>query len=277
MGPQGTVPGGTSRVLAFQTPSYYPAPDSARDHARSSRRPPAEDDSPWRANPKSASPSSAWASGPSSSRSTRPTPTPRCTPSAGANKELDECGDQFGIDRRATPTSTSCSRTRTSTPSTSTRPIPDHAPQSIAALKAGKHVACTVPMATTIDECRQIVEAQRQTGKVYMMMETVVYSREYLFVKELYDRASSAASSSSAAATSRTWTAGPATGRACRRCGTPRTASARAWRLVGKHAEQRRLPRLGPHPRGADRQVRQPVRHRDGDVQDPRQRRLSPR
>lgn len=67
-------------------------------------------------------------------------------------------------------------------------PIGDHAPQSIAALKAGKHVASTVPAATTIDECRQIVEAQRKSGKVYMMMETVVYSREYLFVKELYDK-----------------------------------------------------------------------------------------
>ena len=67
-------------------------------------------------------------------------------------------------------------------------PIADHAPQSIAALKAGKHVASTVPAATTIDECRQIVEAQRQSGKVYMMMETVVYSREYLFAKELYDK-----------------------------------------------------------------------------------------
>ena len=39
-----------------------------------------------------------------------------------------------------------------------------------------------------------------------------------------------AGSSSSAAATSRTWTAGRTTGRACRRCSTPRTASARAWR-----------------------------------------------
>ncbi len=67
-------------------------------------------------------------------------------------------------------------------------PIPDHGPQTIAALKAGKHVACTVPMGTSIDECRQIVELQRQTGKVYMMMETVVYSREYLFAKELYDK-----------------------------------------------------------------------------------------
>jgi predicted dehydrogenase len=59
---------------------------------------------------------------------------------------------------------------------------------SIEALNAGKHVACTVPMATSIDECRQIVAAQRKSGKTYMMMETVVYSREYLFVKELYDK-----------------------------------------------------------------------------------------
>lgn len=66
-------------------------------------------------------------------------------------------------------------------------PIPDHARQSVAGLKAGKHVACTVPMGTTVEECRQIVEAQRASGKNYMMMETVVYSREFLFVKDLYD------------------------------------------------------------------------------------------
>src|SRR5436190_1474866 len=34
-------------------------------------------------------------------------------------------------------------------------PIPDHAWMSLEALKAGKHVMCTVPMATTVDECRQ--------------------------------------------------------------------------------------------------------------------------
>lgn len=67
-------------------------------------------------------------------------------------------------------------------------PIPDHAPMSIAALKAGKHVMCTVPMATTIDECREICELVKKTGLKYMMAETVVYSREYLYVKELYDK-----------------------------------------------------------------------------------------
>ncbi len=67
-------------------------------------------------------------------------------------------------------------------------PIPDHGPQTVKALKAGKHVACTVPMATSQEQIREIVELQRKVGKTYMMMETVVYSREYLFAKDLYDR-----------------------------------------------------------------------------------------
>jgi predicted dehydrogenase len=67
-------------------------------------------------------------------------------------------------------------------------PIPDHAPMSIAALEAGKHVLCTVPMATTVDECRRIVALVHQTGRKYMMAETVVYSREFLFLKEMYAR-----------------------------------------------------------------------------------------
>jgi len=67
-------------------------------------------------------------------------------------------------------------------------PIQNHAEQSIKALRAGIHVACTVPMATTVEECRQIVEAVKETGLTYMMMETVIYSREFLFVKELYEK-----------------------------------------------------------------------------------------
>ena len=66
-------------------------------------------------------------------------------------------------------------------------PIPNHAEQSIKALRAGKHVACTVPMATSVADCQAIVQACRESGKKYMMMETVVYSREFLFVKELYE------------------------------------------------------------------------------------------
>ena len=65
-------------------------------------------------------------------------------------------------------------------------PIHLHASQSIAALKAGKHVACTVPAATSVEECRGIAEAAKSSGKNYMMMETAIYTREFLFVRELY-------------------------------------------------------------------------------------------
>jgi predicted dehydrogenase len=67
-------------------------------------------------------------------------------------------------------------------------PIPDHAWMSIQALKAGKHVMCTVPMATTIEECDQICQLVADTGRKYMMAETVVYSREFLFIKEMYQK-----------------------------------------------------------------------------------------
>jgi predicted dehydrogenase len=102
-------------------------------------------------------------------------------------KGLDECGERYGIKARYTDY-----RELLKDPNVDAvhinSPIPDHAWMSVEALKAGKHVACTVPMGTSIDECRQIVDAQRKSGKIYMMMETVVYSREYLFVKELYDK-----------------------------------------------------------------------------------------
>ncbi len=104
-----------------------------------------------------------------------------------SKKDLDECGDKFGIKARYTSFDDLLKDPNVDAVHINS-PIADHAPQSIAALQAGKHVASTVPAATTVDECKQIVEAQRKSGKVYMMMETVVYSREYLFVKELFDK-----------------------------------------------------------------------------------------
>lgn len=63
--------------------------------------------------------------------------------------------------------------------------LADHAEHVITALDAGKHVACTVPMALTFDDIQRIIDAQARSGKVYMMMETAVYTREYLFAEEL--------------------------------------------------------------------------------------------
>ncbi|MHC4286117.1 MAG: Gfo/Idh/MocA family protein, partial [Planctomycetota bacterium] len=66
-------------------------------------------------------------------------------------------------------------------------PIADHAWMSLASLNAGKHTACTVPMATTQEDCLEIAKARKKSGKVYMMMETAVYSREFLYAKELVE------------------------------------------------------------------------------------------
>lgn len=66
--------------------------------------------------------------------------------------------------------------------------IPDHAAHSIAVLKAGKHCACTVPMATSLEDIRGILSAVRESGKNYMMMETQIFAREFLHACELRDQ-----------------------------------------------------------------------------------------
>jgi predicted dehydrogenase len=102
-------------------------------------------------------------------------------------EKLDQIGDHFGVAKRYTDYDEMLQDPEIDAVHINT-PIPDHAIQSIKALKAGKHVACTVPMATSVEECRQIVELTEQTGLTYMMMETVVYAREFLFMKEIYEK-----------------------------------------------------------------------------------------
>ncbi len=101
--------------------------------------------------------------------------------------ELNKVGDTFGIEKRYTNYDDVLADSDVDFVHINS-PIPDHAPMSLKALDAGKHVMCTVPMATTIDECRQICEKVKETGLKYMMAETVVYSREFLFIKEMYEK-----------------------------------------------------------------------------------------
>jgi predicted dehydrogenase len=67
-------------------------------------------------------------------------------------------------------------------------PVPLHVEQTLSALAAGKHCACAVPMATNLDDLRRIIAAQRASRKNYMMMETGVYTREFLFVRDMHVR-----------------------------------------------------------------------------------------
>jgi predicted dehydrogenase len=101
--------------------------------------------------------------------------------------EIHRIGDAFGIAKRYTKFEDVLADPEIDFVHVNS-PIGDHARMSIAALKAGKHVMCTVPMATTVEECEKICQLVADTGLKYMMAETVVYSREFLFIKEMYER-----------------------------------------------------------------------------------------
>jgi len=51
-----------------------------------------------------------------------------------------------------------------------------HAPQSIAAMQAGKHVLSEVPATVSIQECWDLIRTVRETGKTYMFSENMCYA-----------------------------------------------------------------------------------------------------
>jgi len=67
-------------------------------------------------------------------------------------------------------------------------PIPAHADQTVAVLESGKHCACTVPMATSLEDLRRITDAVRRSGKNYMMMETTLYTYQFFYAKQMLEK-----------------------------------------------------------------------------------------
>ncbi len=114
-------------------------------------------------------------------------PDAECYAICQRNEEhLNVIGDQFGIERRFTKFEDLLTIDEIDAIHV-VSPIADHAWMTLASLNAGKHTACTVPMATTTEDCLAISEARKKSGKVYMMMETAVYSREVLFAREFVE------------------------------------------------------------------------------------------
>lgn len=61
-----------------------------------------------------------------------------------------------------------------------------HGEMAIAALKAGKNVYSAVPMATSIEEIKEIVRLVKETGLTYSMGETGIYRPAAIFCREKY-------------------------------------------------------------------------------------------
>ncbi len=107
-----------------------------------------------------------------------------CDPDA---ERLRRVGDRYGVRRRFASLDALLDAPGVDAVHLLT-PLLLHAEQAVRALNSGLHCASAVTMGVSLDELRAVMAAQRSSGKNYMMMETVVYSREFLFVKDLYER-----------------------------------------------------------------------------------------
>lgn len=107
-----------------------------------------------------------------------------CDPDA---ERLQQYGDKFGFERRHTELEEILLSDDYDAVHLVT-PIPLHGKQAVDVLRSGKHCACTVPAATTLEELHAIVKAQRESGKNYMMMETAVYTYQFLHAQRMLEQ-----------------------------------------------------------------------------------------
>ncbi|MBQ6568848.1 MAG: Gfo/Idh/MocA family oxidoreductase [Clostridia bacterium] len=61
-----------------------------------------------------------------------------------------------------------------------------HAPLTVKALEAGKHVLCEKPMATSYEQCEKMVAAAKRSGKKLMICQTLRLAPAYLKATEIY-------------------------------------------------------------------------------------------
>jgi predicted dehydrogenase len=100
---------------------------------------------------------------------------------------LAQWGDKYQVERRALALDEALSNPQIEAVHLVT-PFTLHAAQSIAVLDSGRHCACTVPMGLSLDELRAVVAAKRRARRNFMMMETAVYTREFVYVRQLHER-----------------------------------------------------------------------------------------
>jgi predicted dehydrogenase len=63
-----------------------------------------------------------------------------------------------------------------------------HAEHCMAALEQGKHVVCTKPMVTRLEDACRLVDMVRQTGLKFLVGQTMRFDRQFMNAKALYDR-----------------------------------------------------------------------------------------
>jgi predicted dehydrogenase len=62
-----------------------------------------------------------------------------------------------------------------------------HAEHALAAVAQGKHVVCTKPMVTNLEDARKLVGLVREKKVKFMVAQTMRFDRQFLNAKQLYD------------------------------------------------------------------------------------------
>mgnify|MGYP005838595419 CR=1 FL=1 len=65
-----------------------------------------------------------------------------------------------------------------------------HTEPVLAALNAGKHVLCEKPLATTLDDCRRILEASQRAGTKFLTGQILRFAPLFRSLKGIYERGS---------------------------------------------------------------------------------------
>lgn len=62
-----------------------------------------------------------------------------------------------------------------------------HAEHCIAALEAGKHVVCTKPMVTSLDQAKALVAAVRKSGRLFLVGQTMRFDRQFATLRQMVE------------------------------------------------------------------------------------------
>lgn len=66
-------------------------------------------------------------------------------------------------------------------------PSPLHATHTLAAISAGKHVLCEIPLATNLDEAHRVVEAADESGVFVMVSQTLRFCAPFAHLRQLVE------------------------------------------------------------------------------------------
>ena len=100
-------------------------------------------------------------------------------------KNLDQLGNQYGINQQFTNYEDLLEVVDIVVLAT---PENLHVPQSVQALKAGKHVISEVTAAVSLDECQELVDAVNNSSAKYMMAENLCYQKSNLLIRNMVEQ-----------------------------------------------------------------------------------------